>query len=289
MPLRIEFQDILRATLPVGSGNEGWIGVSPSGNEYHVVVPVDVQIARGVMAGNLPQDGTPFGGYTDWIYFRCPPYEAEGPEEETLRHAQATRTARDLVKLLASYLIEATCVPSDGYSHGASGMPGIDRGTSLPETRLHSSATRGDDSGPAQQRSEEAHGTDISPMRPESPAVIECPTCSSAWRLLGRFLRDPELRLDRYEACAQSFREGVYVFSHACGGEIRLPVSRFARPRTGLRSLIGTHACPGFCYYRRSAHTCEAACEGAIYRRIASAIARAHHGTEIGRNPHPYR
>ncbi len=109
MPLRIDFQDILRATLPLRSGNEGWIGVSPSGNEYHVVVPVDVQIARGVMAGNPPQDGTPFGGYTNWIYFRCPPYEEEGPDEETFRHAQAKRTAHDLVKLLASYRIESIC------------------------------------------------------------------------------------------------------------------------------------------------------------------------------------
>ena len=43
--LRIKVQDVGRATLPVRSGNEGWIGVSPKGDDYHVVVPVDVQIA----------------------------------------------------------------------------------------------------------------------------------------------------------------------------------------------------------------------------------------------------
>ena len=44
MAMRIDFKDVIRATLPVGSGNEGWIGVSPSGDDYHVVVPVDVRV-----------------------------------------------------------------------------------------------------------------------------------------------------------------------------------------------------------------------------------------------------
>jgi len=105
--LRIKFHDLLRATLPVHSGNEGWIGVSPAGDQYHVVVPVDVQIARGVMAGNRPLDGTPFGGYTGWLYFRCPPYECEAQEDSELRSLRARATAADLVRWLAAYMIEA--------------------------------------------------------------------------------------------------------------------------------------------------------------------------------------
>jgi hypothetical protein len=71
MVLRIDFNDILRATLDDACGNEGYIGIAPNGDQYHVVVPVDRQIARGVKAGNRPLDGTPFGGYKGWRYFCC--------------------------------------------------------------------------------------------------------------------------------------------------------------------------------------------------------------------------
>ena len=54
MPLSIDFTDIVRATLDEDSGNEGYIGLSPDGRRYHVVVPVDRQIARGIKAGNRP-------------------------------------------------------------------------------------------------------------------------------------------------------------------------------------------------------------------------------------------
>lgn len=105
--LRVRFQDVLRATLPIRSGNEGWIGVSPKGDDYHVVVPVDLQIARGVMACNRPTDGTPFGGYARWLYFRCPPYEDEGKDDTLKRAEQAEKTSRELVRWLACYGIEA--------------------------------------------------------------------------------------------------------------------------------------------------------------------------------------
>jgi hypothetical protein len=105
--LYIKAKDIGRATLPSRSGNEGWIGVSPRGDEYHVVVPVDVQIARGVMACNRPTDGTPFGGYVGWLYFRCPPYHDEGADENILRKEQIRNTSEQLIRWLASYGIEA--------------------------------------------------------------------------------------------------------------------------------------------------------------------------------------
>ena len=75
MSLLIDFNDIFRATLDEDCGNEGYIGIAPDGGRYHVVVPVDRQIARGIKAGNRPQDGTPFGGYKDWRYFGCPGYK----------------------------------------------------------------------------------------------------------------------------------------------------------------------------------------------------------------------
>ena len=97
MTLLIDFNDILRATQDDGCGNEGYIGVSPDGSRYHVVVPVDRQIARGVKAGNRPIDGTPFGGYKGWHYFCCRTFSL--PEDydpaaiEAGRRAQAQNNA----------------------------------------------------------------------------------------------------------------------------------------------------------------------------------------------------
>jgi hypothetical protein len=97
MHLTIHFNDILRATLDDGCGNEGYIGLSPDGLRYHVVVPVDRQIARGVKAGNRPIDGTPFGGYKGWHYFCCrtfPLPETYAPEaKEAARRMQAEDNA----------------------------------------------------------------------------------------------------------------------------------------------------------------------------------------------------
>jgi hypothetical protein len=45
-----------------------------------VVVPVDEQIARGIKAGDRPDDGTPFGGYRGWLYFQCQPCESDDAE-----------------------------------------------------------------------------------------------------------------------------------------------------------------------------------------------------------------
>ncbi len=83
MPLQIDLNDIFRATLDEDCGNEGFIGIAPDGRRYHVVVPVDRQIARGIKAGNRPQDGTPFGGYKNWHYFCCPGYKRPVRYNET--------------------------------------------------------------------------------------------------------------------------------------------------------------------------------------------------------------
>jgi hypothetical protein len=88
MTLSIDFQDILRATLAEDCGNIGFLGVAPDGSAYHVVVPVDLQIARGVKARNLPADGTPFGGYRGWLYFPCPPYPV-GPDSDRKKQARS--------------------------------------------------------------------------------------------------------------------------------------------------------------------------------------------------------
>jgi methylated-DNA-[protein]-cysteine S-methyltransferase len=76
VPLPVAESDLMRATLADDCGNTGFLGFAPDGNQYHLVVPVDRQIAAGVKAKNRPTDGTPFGGYAGWLYFECPPYPA---------------------------------------------------------------------------------------------------------------------------------------------------------------------------------------------------------------------
>jgi hypothetical protein len=104
MPLTIKLSDLFRATLPERSGNLGFIGISPDGSAYHVVVPVDLQIAKGVKACNRPTDGTPFGGYKDWRYFPCPAYVSpDSPAEETILRR---RKARENFHLLSAWAAE---------------------------------------------------------------------------------------------------------------------------------------------------------------------------------------
>lgn len=107
MILKIKFVDILRAVLFRETGNESWIGFSPDGNSYHIVSPVDNQIAKGVMACNCPTDGTPFGGYSRWVYFRIPPIESPENNQEIAKRDWARKISEELVDQLRRFGIKA--------------------------------------------------------------------------------------------------------------------------------------------------------------------------------------
>lgn len=97
--LSVRLSDLFRTALGRNTGNVGYIGLSPDGADYHVVVPVDVQIARGVRACNRPLDGTPFGGYAHWRYLECPTYPTPQPDRQAelrARWFQAERNAETL-------------------------------------------------------------------------------------------------------------------------------------------------------------------------------------------------
>jgi hypothetical protein len=106
MPLKIDINDIVRATLNEDSGNEGYIGLSPDGSRYHVVVPVDRQIARGIKAGNRPQDETPFGGYKNWRYFCCLGYSQPARYEEAEIQKARRKQAEINAQLLKAWATE---------------------------------------------------------------------------------------------------------------------------------------------------------------------------------------
>jgi len=106
--LRIKKRDIFRATLADDCGNLGYLGIAPNAAEYHVVVPVDLKLARGVKALNQPDDGTPFGGYRGWHYYECRPYpSAEGNEG---RQRQVDSNAEMLSIWMRQFGIEVTII-----------------------------------------------------------------------------------------------------------------------------------------------------------------------------------
>ncbi len=254
--LHILIRDVRRATLPGRCGNEGWIGLSPAGDRYHVVAPVDAQIAKGVMACNWPTDGTPFGGYTGWLYFRCEPYDDEAADEKAAQEDRVSANCEGLLKFAAAYgisceLREDRVMDSFAGEHSEEDLPaiGIKRRTGRPGTSGQEKARR---TGPDN--------------------VASCGACGKGWHGLGDLLRDPTIKLVRYRVCPEDFRRGAYVFSHACSGAVEVPVTRFGRPRLTEKSLIGSHACPGLCHHETSLQACSARCEGACYRRIAAKL-----------------
>jgi hypothetical protein len=113
--LRISLSDLVRATLDEDSGNVGYLGLSPDGTRYHVVVPVDRQIARGIKAGNWILEGPPFGGYRHWHYFCCSGYRRPGRYDEKaiekIRREQAQANGRDLVAWAAGLNIKVEIPP----------------------------------------------------------------------------------------------------------------------------------------------------------------------------------
>lgn len=248
--LLIMLNDIRRATLPISSGNEGWIGVSPTGDAYHVVVPVDVQIARGVMACNRPADGTPFGGYSGWLYFRCPPFGDEPGEEERLLEERVLETSADLGRFLTSYGMQLELVEEASVLE--------DRASDAPVLSTIARSSR--------RPGRVSRGSDV------ECRTLSCATCGKEWASLARFLGDQGIKLSRYEACVDDFSKGAFEFSHSCGALVGVPASRFVRPHVYGKSLIGSHACPGFCYFENSVLACSADCEGSLYRRIAGRL-----------------
>lgn len=106
--LRVKKSDIFRATLADDCGNLGYLGIAPDASGYHVVVPVDLKLARGVKALNQPADGTPFGGYRGWHYYECRPYHsAEGNEG---RQRQIDSNAEMLTIWMRQFGIEVTII-----------------------------------------------------------------------------------------------------------------------------------------------------------------------------------
>ncbi len=108
VPLQLKKSDVFRATLADDCGNIGFLGIAPDASEYHVVVPVDLQLARGVKAMNQPDDGTPFGGYRGWHYYECAPYSKD--ENDHNRRQQIETNAKLLTLWIQQFGLEITII-----------------------------------------------------------------------------------------------------------------------------------------------------------------------------------
>jgi hypothetical protein len=187
------------------------------------------------MACNRPTDGTPFGGYSGWLYFRCPPYD----EESSSRKEQAMKTASELIHLLKSHQIESELLLEDTSANTNTTVDSFRQMNSAKELRAG--------------RSLKQLGLELQ--------LLTCNSCGKTWQNLAQFLRDPGVRLYRYRACVEDFNKGAYEFSHSCGSPVGVPAARFVRSRAYGKSLAGSHACPGLCYYENSLLGCSAVCE----------------------------
>lgn len=234
MTLKIKLGDILRATLSFRSGNEGWIGIAPDGSSYHIVAPVDTQIAKGIMACNRPTDGTPFGGYRGWVYFRIPPFISEANDSQSVKIEQAKSNAKELIQKLERFGIQAI---------------------------VEETASARDD-----------HETDFGKELRKADFV--CSKCQKRWNKIVKVLQDPELFFKFYRACVSDFSKGIYVFEHNCGGQVKIPVPSFMKKPLVNKNLAGLPACPGLCSYELSTQECPAFCEGAYYRRVARKLVK---------------
>lgn len=108
MALRLTLKDLIRATLPQGGGQMGFIGISPAGDEYHLLVPVDLDRAQVLSASSAPGRGLglgPLGARPGWLYLPCRTYQPPSsclqgrPEAEAFiraRRAQALLTAAQI-------------------------------------------------------------------------------------------------------------------------------------------------------------------------------------------------
>ncbi len=72
------------------------------------MVPVDLQLARGVKAMNQPDDGTPFGGYRGWHYYECAPYSKD--ENDHNRRQQIETNAKLLTLWIQQFGLEITII-----------------------------------------------------------------------------------------------------------------------------------------------------------------------------------
>lgn len=90
--LKILLSDIFRATLAEDCGNEGYIGIAPDSSSYHIVVPVDRQLARGLSPMAKPENGTPFGGYKRWYYFCCLNHASNKADPELTKTKRLEKT-----------------------------------------------------------------------------------------------------------------------------------------------------------------------------------------------------
>lgn len=104
MGFRLSLSGLVAATLPGGFGHVGFLGVSPAGDECHLICPVPVEMAAIACAGGPPP---PPGARPGWRYHLVPTYSPPAgpgcapPAPERVRAAREARARVSAGQLLA--------------------------------------------------------------------------------------------------------------------------------------------------------------------------------------------
>lgn len=105
MALIFRLADLVAATLPQGQGWVGLVGVEPGGRAYHVLAPVDLELAQGLGPAALAGQAQALGGRPGWHYRLCRGYPPPPPRSgrppaaafRAARQAQALATGGELL------------------------------------------------------------------------------------------------------------------------------------------------------------------------------------------------
>jgi hypothetical protein len=107
MGLSFAMDDLVKATLPSGWGQAGFVGVSPHGDSYHVLVPVELDLALETFRMALDDWAEPLGGRPGWNYYYCSTYDPPPRDGRPWPEAiltERSRQARQSGELLVAWV-----------------------------------------------------------------------------------------------------------------------------------------------------------------------------------------
>jgi len=107
------------------------------------------------------------------------------------------------------------------------------------------------------------------------PLFNQCKPCGTDWPTRDLFIHDRGVEIVEYRVNFDDITAGVFVFRHACGATLSMPVRDFNGLYHGPifnQRATGTDECPGYCLYKDELRECMVKCECAYVRNIIGII-----------------
>jgi hypothetical protein len=117
-------------------------------------------------------------------------------------------------------------------------------------------------------------------MDAECGPFKECSLCGSCWEELERFVLDPELRIEGYQANFVDPDYGLFLVTHetdGCGTTLAVWAERFRHLYDGpvhTERHMGGQYCTRQCLERNRVEDCEAPCDMAWVRHVLQWLRR---------------